>query len=194
MVSRQLRQYGGPADSKYTNFRDRTGMVHNRREFWERTFDDAYELAYQVWVIEGLHDAADLSEYLNAKSKAVPWRQEAEIIQKALLTDPEMKLVDNDHLIKRRNTGGEIADKVKFMGWSDGAPAKVESLSRLMPDATMALPIAMNIIDPESALSKNTLTELEKLWNERWFNGGYDRYNTSSQGDQPGRWICIIKK
>lgn len=170
------------------NFRDRTGMVHNRREFWERTFDDAYELAYQVWVIEGLHDAADLSEYLNAKSKADRWRQEADIIQKALLTDPEMKLVDNDHLIKRRSTDGEIVDKVKFMGWSDGAPAKVESLSRLMPDATMALPIAMNIIDPESALSKNTLTELEKLWNERWFNGGYDRYNTSSQGDQPGPW------
>jgi hypothetical protein len=171
-----------------SNFRDSTGMVHNRREFWERTFDDAYELAYQTWVIQGLRDAAGLSKYLNAESQSGRWLKEAGVILNAMLTNPRMKLVDNDHLIKRRNTSGELVDKVKFTGWLDGAPAKVESLSRLMPDATMALPIAMDIIDPESALSKNTLNELEKLWNERWFSGGYDRYNTSSQGDQPGPW------
>ena len=34
-------------------FRDATGMVHNRREFWERTFDDAYELAYETYVVLG---------------------------------------------------------------------------------------------------------------------------------------------
>lgn len=170
------------------NFRDSTGMVHNKREFWERTFDDAYELAYQVWVIEGLNDAADLSKYLKAESKAALWRNEAGKIKKAMLSHPLMKLVDNEKLIKRRNTTGEIADKLKYFGWVDGAPAKVESYSRLMPDATMALPIAMNIVDPKSALSKNTLKDIEKLWNERWFLGGYDRYNTSSQGDQPGPW------
>lgn len=171
-----------------SNFRDSTGMVHNKREFWERTFDDAYELAYQVWVIEGLNDAADLSKYLKAELKAGLWRNEAGKIKKAMLTHPRMKLVENGKLIKRRNTTGEIADKLKYFGWVDGAPAKVESYSRLMPDATMALLIAMNIIDPKSALSKNTLADLEKLWNERWFPGGYDRYNTSSQGDQPGPW------
>lgn len=170
------------------NFRDSTRMVHNKREFWERTFDDAYELAYQVWVIEGLNDAADLSKYLKSESKADQWRIEADKIKKAMLTNPRMKLVENEQLIKRRNITGEIADKIKFQGWFDGAPAKVESWSKLMPDATMALPIAMNLIDPKSALSINTLNDLEKLWNERWFFGGYDRYNTSSQGDQPGPW------
>ena len=38
-------------------FRDDTGMVHNRREFWERTFEDAYELAYQTYVYLGLREA-----------------------------------------------------------------------------------------------------------------------------------------
>jgi hypothetical protein len=37
-------------------------------------------------------------------------------------------------------------------------------------------------------LSKNTLKDIEKLWNQRWLFGGYERYNTSSQGDQPGPW------
>ncbi len=172
----------------HPGFRDSTGMVHNKREFWERTFNDAFELAYQVWVVQGLNDAADLSGYLKAESKAGLWRKEADKIKKAMLSHPKMKLIDKEHLIKRRNISGEIADKIKFNGWMDGAPAKVESYSRLMPDATMALPSAMNLIDPKSALSVNTLDELEKLWNERWFMGGYDRYNTSSQGDQPGPW------
>ena len=42
-------------------FRDATGMVHNRREFWERTFDDAYELAYETYVVLGLREAAQLA-------------------------------------------------------------------------------------------------------------------------------------
>jgi hypothetical protein len=172
----------------HPNFRNSTGMVHNRREFWERTFEDAYELAYQTWVIEGLRDAADLSVYLQAQSKAGQWRQEADRILIAMLNHPQMKLVDNGHLIKRRSTTGEVVDQLKFQGWMEGAPAKVESLSRLMPDATMALPIALNLIDPKSPLSKKTLDELEGLWNERWFAGGYERYHSSSQGDQPGPW------
>jgi hypothetical protein len=178
MVERPLRP----------EFRDSTGMVHNRREFWERTFDDAYELAYQSWIIEGLRDAADLSEYINSEAKASYWRMEADKTLQAMLTHPTMKLVNNNHLIKRRNTAGDIVDKVKFYGWVEGAPSGVEQMSRLMPDASMTLPITLNLIDPKSSLSRNTLTELEKLWNQRWSFGGYDRYNTSSQGDQPGPW------
>jgi len=169
-------------------FRDSTGMVHNTREFWERTFEDAYELAYQTWVIVGLRDAADLSGYLGAGRKAAYWRKEADKIQKSMLTHPTIKLVDNGHLIKRRSVTGDIVDTVRFRGWMPGAPAHVESLSRLMPDATMALPISLQIVNPGSELSKNTLKELEQLWNRRWSFGGYDRYNTSSQGDQPGPW------
>jgi len=169
-------------------FRDTTGMVHNRREYWERTFDDAYELAYQTWLVEGLRDAADLAKYIHADSKASYWRAEANKTLQAMLSHPTMKLVDNGHLIKRRGTSGRIVDKVKYTGWVYGAPGQVEQLSRLMPDASMTLPITLNLLDPKSELSKNSLAELEKLWNERWSFGGYDRYNTSSQGDQPGPW------
>ena len=51
-------------------FRDATGMVHNRREFWERILDDGYELAYQTYVVLGLRDAADLAEPLGAQDRA----------------------------------------------------------------------------------------------------------------------------
>jgi hypothetical protein len=169
-------------------FRDVTGMVHNKREFWERTFDDAYEIAYQTWVIVGLRTAADLSKYLEVKDKAEYWRKEADIILNATLNHPTAKLVDNGHLIKRRNTTGEIKDVFKYYSWVEGAPGGLESLSCIYPDASMALPIAMHVIEPKSLLAKNTLNELEKLWNQRWSFGGYDRYNTSSQGDQPGPW------
>jgi hypothetical protein len=42
---------------------------------------------------------------------------------------------------------------------------------------------------------RRTLDDLEQLWNTRWSDGGYDRYHTSSQPDQPGPWpfaTCFI--
>ncbi len=168
-------------------FRDSTGMVHNRREFWERTFDDAYELAYQVWIIQGLRDAADLALYLEVPTKAKEWRKQADIFLNATLNHPDMKLVDNGHFIKRRNITGEIADTV-ILEAGIGKPAHEEYLSRLMPDATLSLPISLNLIDPKSDISKKTLKLLEQLKNQRWDSGGYDRYHTSSQLDMPGPW------
>lgn len=170
-------------------FRDETGMVHNRREFWERTFEDAYELAYQMWVIEGLRSAASLAGYLDADDRVPVWLAEADKIENAMLNHPTAKLVDDGHLIKRRNVKDkQIFTTLKYSSWVPGAPTGVESLSSVYPDATMALPVAMNLIDPKSELAYNTIMETEKLWNRRWNFGGHDRYNTSSQGDQPGPW------
>ena len=70
-------------------FRDDTGMVHNRREFWERTFEDAYELAYQTYVILALREAAELAPALGAEDRAARWRTEADRIQQAMLTHPD---------------------------------------------------------------------------------------------------------
>ena len=53
-------------------------MVHNRREFWERTFTDAYELAYQTYLILGLRDAAELASALGAEDRAARWGAEAD--------------------------------------------------------------------------------------------------------------------
>ncbi len=169
-------------------FRDETGMVHNRREFWERTFNDAYELAYQTWVIQGLNDAADLSELLNVHSKEQQWREEASIIKEAMLNHTSMKLVVDGHFIKRRNVTGEEANIVEIDGYFPATPAWEEKKSSLMPDATLALPISLGIVDAKSDLSLKTLNLLEKLKNQRWTMGGYDRYHTSSQLDQPGPW------
>jgi hypothetical protein len=38
-------------------------------------------------------------------------------------------------------------------------------------------------------VARNTLDDLDQLWNARWSDGGYDRYHTSSQPDQPGPWF-----
>ncbi len=177
-------------------FRDETGMVHNRREFWERTFDDAYELIYQAYVVQGLRDAVELAPLLQAEDRVERWTKEANRTLEAMLRHPTRALVAEGHLIKRRNVTGEIADfsPIKFPGSPD-VPFQSERNNRLNPDASAALPIALGIIDPRSPLAQKTLDDLEQLWNMRWFGGGYDRYNSSSQPDTPGPWpfaTCFI--
>jgi len=171
-------------------FRDETGMVHNRREFWERTFTDAYELAYQTYLVLGLRDAADLAPALGAEAHAARWRSEADRTLKAMLSHPTRALVNDGRLIKRRKVTGEVADYPDGLrGYNPDVPMKAEQHHKLMPDATMALPVALGIVDARGELARHTLDDLEGLWNTRWSGGGgYDRYHTSSQPDQPGPW------
>jgi hypothetical protein len=98
-------------------------------------------------------------------------------------------LIDNGHLIKRRNAADKQIVSIIPSGWEyGGAPGGVEKMQSIYPDATMALPVALNVIDPKLELARLTILETEKLWNLRWSFGGHDRYHTSSQGDQPGPW------
>ena len=85
MVERPLRP----------EFRDSTGMVHNRREFWERIVGDGYELSYQTFVVQGLRDAADLAEPLHAQDRAERWRAEADRTLAAMLSHPTRALVED---------------------------------------------------------------------------------------------------
>jgi hypothetical protein len=170
-------------------FRDHTGMVHNRREFWERTLEDGYELAYQTYVILALREAAELAPSLSAQDRAARWRAEADRIQQAMLSHPDRALVRDGRLIKRRNVTGAVADDTAgFPGFAPDVPLKTERAHRLMPDASMALPIALGIVPPRSELARRTLDDLEGLWNARWSDGGHDRYHTSGQCDLPGPW------
>jgi hypothetical protein len=170
-------------------FRDDTGMIHNRREFWERTFQDAYELAYQTYVILALREAVELAPTLGAEDRVSRWQQEADRIQQAMLAHPDRSLVRGGRLIKRRNVTGAVADDTAgFPGFFPDVPLKTERAHRLMPDASMALPIALGIVSARSELAHRTLDDLEGLWNTRWSDGGYDRYHTSGQPDQPGPW------
>jgi hypothetical protein len=177
-------------------FRDQTGMVHNRREFWERTLEDAYELAYQTYVVLGLQEAIALAPVLGARDRVPRWRQEAERIQQAMLEHPTRALVDRGRLIKRRNLTGEVADCVTNLpGFEPDVPLNTEKHHRLLPDASAALPIALGLVPGRSELARRTLDDLEQLWNTRWSDGGYDRYHTSVQPDQPGPWpfaTCFI--
>jgi hypothetical protein len=175
-------------------FRDGTGMVHNRREFWERTFDDAYELAYQTYVILGLRDAAALAAPLGAIDRAEHWLSEADRIAQSAFAVPGA-LVDKECLIKRRAITGEPVRTIHFPAAAADVPLKTEQVNLACPDATMALPIAYGLISPQSTLARNTLNELEKLRDARWFGGGYERYHSSGQCDQPGPWsfaTCFI--
>jgi hypothetical protein len=170
-------------------FRDDTGMVHNRREFWERAFEDAYELAYQTYVILALREAAELAPALGAEDRAARWRTEADRIRHAMLSHRDRALVRDGRLIKRRNVTGAVADDTAgFPGFAPDVPERSEHTHRLMPDASMALPIALGIVPARSELGRRTLDDLEGLWNTRWSDGGHDRYHTSGQPDQPGPW------
>lgn len=177
-------------------FRDETGMVHNRREYWERTFDDAYELIYQAYLVRGLWDAIELAPLLNAEDRVERWKKEANRTLHAMLSHPTRALVSDGHLIKRRNVTGEISDLIPTgHGRHPDIPLRTEKNNRLNPDSSAALPIALGLVDPQSPLAHKTLEDLEHLWNSRWFGGGYERYNSSSQQDTPGPWpfaSCFI--
>ena len=116
-------------------FRDQTGMVHNRREFFERTFDDGYELAYQTYVVLGLRDAADLAEPLGAADRAARWRAEAQRMLNAMLTHPTRSLVNGGRLIKRRGTDGRHVTQAPGDGEAD-SPGKTEQVHLAEPDTT----------------------------------------------------------
>ena len=171
-------------------FRDSTGMVHNRREFWERTFSDGYEMAYQTYMIQGLRDAAELSGILGVPEKREYWNKDADRFLHSMLHHPTRSLVDQGALIKRRNVNGEIADLTsgRQATYKNDAPVPTEYFHRLNPDATYAIPILLGIIDPLSSLAIKSLDKLETIWNARWNMGGYERYHSSSQLDQPGPW------
>ena len=70
-------------------FRDATGLVHNRREFWERTLDDGYETAYQTYMVLGLREAAELAGPLGVPDRAGRWRGQADSILQAMLKHPK---------------------------------------------------------------------------------------------------------
>jgi GH15 family glucan-1,4-alpha-glucosidase len=165
-------------------FRDTSSLVHNRREFWEQTMNDAYELAYNTYVIAGLREAAALAPQLGAQDRKERWLKEADTIQQAMMKI----LVHDGALIKRRNVTGEIAEHlVQLLGAPD-TPCRSAQHNVIYPDATMALPIALGLVEPNSALAANTLNEIEKLRNQRWWGGGYSRYDASSEINNPGPW------
>ncbi len=169
-------------------FLDSTGMVPVKREYWERFLSDGYELAYQTYVVEGLRDAAELAHVIGAEKYLPRWNRIADKMLNTMLHNPKWGLVSGGSLIKRRSIDGQVVDTLRYKGYVVDSPALTESLQRLLPDASMTLPINLGLVNPKSELARNTLDNLQALWDFRWSFGGYDRYNTSSEPDQPGPW------
>lgn len=177
-------------------FRDpAVGLVRNSREFWERTpaygVLEGYELAYQAWNIVGLRHAAEMATHVGDSDSARRWRHAAELMLSSMLSHPRFALVDGGRFIKRRLTNGDVQRTMRPPDPSfipETMPLRTESTASCDPDTTMALPVALGLVDPRGELARNTLAALEELWNQRWTGGGYGRYHVNSEPDSPGPW------
>jgi hypothetical protein len=171
------------------------GLVKNRRELWERGPEhgvrEGYELSYQVWDIVGLGDAARMAAHLGDSTAAERWSAAGAQMRRAMLEHPRFSLVHDGRFIKRRLADGSIQETLEpanRAGLPPGMPLREEKVSRCDPDAANVLPVALGLVDPASALARNTLASIEVLWNQRWTGGGYGRYHVTSEPDSPGPW------
>jgi len=172
-----------------------SGLLYNRREYWERHvvhgIRDGMELTHQLFAALGLAAAARLAHMVSQPEQAERWAREAQRIREAMLTDARFGLVENGRFIKRREVSGAVQETITpaaSAGLPAGVPLFGEGAHYLNPDTCAALPIALEFVDPRGELARNTLAEMEQLWNQRWDGGGYGRYHVSSEPDSPGPW------
>ncbi len=172
-----------------------TFLLHNQREYWERHrlfgIEDGMELAYQLYPALGLSDASYLAHLLGYAQEADNWKKSAEAIKHAMLHDAKYALIENGRFIKRRKVSGDIQVEISLRdpeAFPASIPLRQPGPHYLNPDSSAALPIALEFIDPRSELARNTLADLEQLWNSHWEIGGYSRYHVTSEPDSPGPW------
>jgi hypothetical protein len=178
-------------------FRDaRTGMLRNKREFWERGgenfgVEDGFELTYQFWVILGLEKAAEMAKAVGDAPAAKRWKDAAAKIRRATFDDAATRLVENRMLIKRRRRDGswqEYFIPANRASLPPGSPLATNEKPKADPDTSSAYPIMHGMIDPRGEIARATLEGMEVLWNQSWTHGGYSRYNTTSEPDPPAPW------
>lgn len=172
-----------------------SGLLTNKREYWERHrahgIEEGMELANQLFVSVGLSCAASLARFVSHETEALRWEKEAERIKNSMLNDSRYSLIDRKRFIKRRRADGSVQESINASPEArlpGEAPLSGDGAHLLNPDASIALPIAMGFISPDSAIALNTLANLEELWNQFWEGGGYGRYHASSEPDSPGAW------
>ena len=176
-------------------FRDsESGLMHNKREFWERSdgfgVEEGYELTYQFWVSFGLAHAAELADAVGAPEGKY-WRETAGAIRESILTHPKFKLVEEGHFIKRKTRSGVWQ---RFMVPPDpsrmppGSPMATNAKPECEPDLGSVMPVMYGFVEPESETALGTLRYCETLWSQAWDFGGYPRYNTQSEPDPPAPW------
>jgi hypothetical protein len=172
-----------------------SGLLHNRREYWERHaahgIEDGFELMHQFFVALGLKSAAYLADALGHSKDRADWTTAGAELRHAMLEHRRYRLIEDGHFIKRRALNGKWQRTI-HMAAASGLPQDIPLLQEgphyLDPDTSSILPVAHAFIDPKSELAKNTLSHVEALWNQRWEGGGYGRYHASSEPDSPGAW------
>ena len=172
-----------------------SGLLFNSREFWERHryhgVQPGLELAHQVLVSIGLSAAASLARLARQPERERRWTDAARRLRDATLAHPTCALVSNGALVKRKGLDGTVQDHIEPMPGSlmpPQAPLLRPGPHLLNPDTCTVLPIAMRFIAADSPLAARTLDAVEPLWNQAWPDGGYGRYNTTSEPDSPGGW------
>ncbi|HMK38734.1 MAG TPA: hypothetical protein VK569_05295, partial [Bacteroidota bacterium] len=173
----------------------KTHLVHNKREFWERSdshgIEDGFELAYQFWVSYGLGKGAALARLAGDPAAGERWEAASGAMRETILNDPVFRFIEDGHLIKRRTRDGRWQkeavppDRGKLPA---GSPIAVEEHSFLDPDTITVLPILFEMVPPGSPLASATLRWVDTLWNQRWEGGGYPRYNVSGEDNPPAPW------
>jgi hypothetical protein len=172
-----------------------SGLLHNRREYWERHgghgIEDGFELMSQFYVALGLEAAARLADALGRSEDGGRWRSAADGLRRGILEDPLFSLIEESHFIKRRGTDGSWQKTIEMesdFGLPRAIPLLQDGPHFLDPDTSSVLPIANGFIDPRGDLARGTLAHVEELWNQWWEGGGYGRYHASSEPDSPGAW------
>ncbi len=172
-----------------------SGLLSNSREFWERHaghgIEPGFELAHQLFVSVGLAAAASLARRTGRGEKAERWGEASARLRAAMLTDPNYALVSHGALIKRKNLDGTVQKLIEPKPDSlvpCQAPLLQPGPHLLNPDTSTALPIAMRVLAPDSALARRTLDFIEPLWNQRWQDGGYGRCHVTSEPKAAGAW------
>jgi hypothetical protein len=174
---------------------NRSGLLANRKEYWGRDQDHGIvkgmELAHQLFATVGLTAASTLALMVGREQEALRWKEKAEGIRNAVLDEARYGLVDSRGFTKRRSIDGliqEIARPLSKAQLAEGVPLSLKGEHRLNPDASSVLPMALGLISPDSSLASLTLDRVEKLWNQAWEDGGYGRYDLSSEPAPPGPW------
>jgi hypothetical protein len=170
-------------------------LVHNKREFWERSdshgIEDGFELAYQFWVSFGLGKGATLARRVGDGAAAERWDAASRAMQETMFNDPVFRFIEDGHLIKRRTRDGRWQKEAippNRGALPPGSPIAVEEHSLLDPDTITMLPILFEMIPPGSLLSRESLRWVDRIWNQRWEGGGYPRYNVTGEDNPPAPW------
>lgn len=183
--------------------RHSSGLLAGTRDLWERLpwmgLEPGFDTATNAFCADGLAGAATVAEMIGEAETAQRWAEAAEEIHTALMTDLTFSCIEEGRIIHRRLTDGNVQrTMIARAGYHDPryapyAPTVVSETEQRPcdPDSVSAIPILLNMIEPDSNVTRATLDYLHHdLWNQTGI-GGYLRSPLRSDPDSPGPWPFV---